>query len=43
MYWIYLAEGSNAPLGFFEMQGMCSLAEDLLTSQEGLCSKEFIG
>ena len=35
-------ECGNEPFGFHNMQGISRVAEDLLASQEGLCSMELI-
>jgi hypothetical protein len=45
MDWIDLAQDRDklpavAFAGFRKMRGICGLAEDVLASQEGLCSKE---
>ena len=35
---IGICECGDEPSGLHKMRGICSLAEDLLASQEGLCS-----
>jgi len=47
MDWIDLAQDRDrwpavVYAGFRKMRGICGVAEDVLASQEGLCSKEFV-